>query len=147
LLLALATITTNFVNIYLSALAWKSLFPGARDGASVWFIGGVGAALGVFSGAWLDRYADFVLLLGALWVPVGGVLMSRLLWTRDPVDVPALYDPAGRYAGFDRPALAACALGVLVYGAARGIGGTLPALAAAVVADRLLRRRGARRAA
>jgi NCS1 family nucleobase:cation symporter-1 len=139
LLLALATITTNFVNIYLSALAWKSLFPGARDGASVWFIGGVGAALGAFSGAWLDRYADFVLLLGALWVPVGGVLLSRLLWTREPADVPALYDPRGRYAGFDLPALAACALGVATYWLARGIGGTLPALAVALVTDRVLR--------
>lgn len=141
LLLALATITTNFVNIYLSALAWKSLFPGASDGASVWFIGCVGAALGVFSGAWLDRYADFVLLLGALWVPVGGVLVSRLLWSRETVDVAALYDPKGRYAGFDVPALVACSLGVIAYGLSRGIGSTLPAMATALLADRFLRGR------
>lgn len=144
LLLALATITTNFVNIYLSALAWKSLFPGSRDGASLWFIGGVGAALSAFSGAWLDRFADFVLLLGALWVPVAGVLLSRLLWSREPIDVAALYDPRGRYAGFDVPALTACALGIAAYGCSRSVGSTLPALATSLLADRALR--GHRRA-
>ena len=141
LLLALGTITTNFVNIYLSALAWKSLFPASRDGASLWFIGGVGAALSAFSGAWLDRFADFVLFLGALWVPVGGVLLSRLLWSREAVDVAALYEPRGRYAGFDVPALTACALGIVAYGCSSSVGSTLPALATALLADRVLRRR------
>jgi NCS1 family nucleobase:cation symporter-1 len=138
LLLALATITTNFVNIYLSALAWKSLFPRSHDAASVWAIGGVGAALGAFSGAWLDRYADFVLVLGALWVPVGGVFLSRFLLSREPVDAEALYDPRGRYAGFDTPALVACALGALAHTLARDVGGTLPALVTALLVDRLL---------
>jgi NCS1 family nucleobase:cation symporter-1 len=140
-LLALATITTNFVNIYLSALAWKSLFPGAHDAASVWFIGGLGAVLGAFSGAWLDRYADFVLVLGALWVPVGGVLLSRFLLVREPVDVAALYDAKGPYAGFDVPALIACALGTATYALFRQAGGTLPALAVTITAYWLLRSR------
>lgn len=141
ILLALATMTTNFANIYLSALAWKSLFPASRDAASVWAIGGVGAALSAFSGAWLDRYADFVLVLGALWVPVGGVFLSRFLLTRRPVDAAALYDAGGRYAGFDGAALLACALGATVYALARESGGTLPALATAVLVDRLMRAR------
>ena len=59
------------------------------------------------------------------------------------MDVPALYDPRGRYVGFDLPALAACALGVATYWLARGIGGTLPALAVALLVDRLLRSRRA----
>jgi purine-cytosine permease-like protein len=138
LLLALATITTNFVNIYLSALAWKSLSPRSRDAASVWAIGGVSAALGAFSGAWLERYADFVLILGALWVPVGGVFLSRFVLSRRAVDAAALYDPRGRYAGFDAAALVACALGAAAHALARDFGSTLPALATAVVVDRLL---------
>ena len=31
LLITLATVTTNFVNIYMSSLAWKSLVPRAGD--------------------------------------------------------------------------------------------------------------------
>ena len=76
-LLAVATITTNFVNIYLSSLAWKSLFPKTGEQASVWSIGLIGAALSVLSTAWLDRYADFMLLLGTVLVPVGGVLLAH----------------------------------------------------------------------
>jgi NCS1 family nucleobase:cation symporter-1 len=140
LLLALATITTNFVNVYLSALAWKSLFPGSRDAASVWTIGGVGAALSAFSGAWLEGFADFVLALGALWVPVGGVFLSRFLLTRESVDAAALFDDRGRYAGFDAAALLACAAGAAVHALSRGSGATLPALATALVVDRALRR-------
>lgn len=97
-LLALATLTTNFVNIYLSALAWKSIFPKAGDRLSVWSIGLIGAALSLASGAWLDRYADFMLLLGGVLVPVGGVLLARFFLVRRPVAVADLYDSAGPYA-------------------------------------------------
>ena len=40
LLISLATLTTNFVNIYMSALALKSLRPTIGDQTSVWLIGG-----------------------------------------------------------------------------------------------------------
>ena len=63
-LLALATLTTNFVNIYMSALAFKSLRPQARDATAVWLIGGVGAALGLLSNAWIEQFAGLTLLLG-----------------------------------------------------------------------------------
>lgn len=139
-LLALATITTNFVNIYLSALAWKSLFPRASDSASIWSIGLVGSALGLFSRGWLDRYADFMLVLGGLFVPVGGVFLSRFFLVHEAVDGPALYEPEGRYRGFDRPGLGACALGAAAYFLARDWGGTLPSILVAMLAYRLLRR-------
>jgi hypothetical protein len=54
------------------------------------------------------------------------------------VDAPALYDAGGRYAGFDGAALVACTLGAIVYALAREGGGTLPALATAVLADQVL---------
>src|SRR5438093_12677498 len=63
-LLAVATLTTNFVNIYMSALAWKSLFPAARDAAVVWSIGLVGTALSAIPGVWLERYTSFMVVLG-----------------------------------------------------------------------------------
>jgi purine-cytosine permease-like protein len=134
-LLALATLTTNFVNIYMSALAWKSLVPAARDRASVWTIGLVGAALSLFSG-WLERYADFMLLLGGLLVPVGGVLLAHFFLLRKPVAVSDLYSttgPQSRHGGFAIPGMCGWAAGAAAYFLAGATGGTLPALAAALV--------------
>jgi len=134
-LLALATLTTNFVNIYMSALAWKSLVPAARDRSSVWTIGLVGAALSLFSG-WLERYADFMLLLGGLLVPVGGVLLAHFFLLRRPVAVADLYaedGPASRHGGFAIPGMCGWAAGAAAYFLAGSTGGTLPALLAALV--------------
>ena len=38
-LIALASVTTNFVNIYLSSLAWRTLSPRSTGAGSVWTIG------------------------------------------------------------------------------------------------------------
>jgi purine-cytosine permease-like protein len=143
LLIALATLTTNFVNIYLSALAWKSLLPRAGEQASVWIAGLLGAALSLLSRAWLDRYGDFMLVLGGALVPVGGVLLGHFFLGGREVDVAALYDPKGRYArhrGFSMAGLLAWTLGVLVYRLAAPVGGTLPSLLAALLSYTLLRR-------
>jgi len=151
-LLAVATLTTNFVNIYLSSLAWKSLFPRTGDQVSVWSIGLIGAALGVLSTAWLDRYVDFMLVLGNVLVPVGGVLLAHyFVWRRrgaaaddTAAEVAALYDPAGphaRHGGFSVAGVVAWAAGALVYHVAGPIGGTLPSLGATVLTYGLVRRR------
>ncbi|HTS00978.1 MAG TPA: cytosine permease [Thermoanaerobaculia bacterium] len=141
-LLALATLSTNFVNIYMSALAWKSLVPAAKDRASVWTIGVVGAVLSLFSG-WLERYADFMLLLGGLLVPVGGVLLARYFLVRRPVLVADLYaedGPATRHGGFSIPGMCGWAAGAAAYFLAGRTGGTLPALATALVVTWALER-------
>jgi cytosine/uracil/thiamine/allantoin permease len=88
-----------------------------------------------------------MLLLGALLVPVGGVLIARFFLVRSPVAVPDLYDrngPFARAAGFSLPGLLAWAAGAAVYFLARPTGSTLPSLATAIVvywlADRWPRR-------
>ncbi len=142
LLLAVATLTTNFVNIYMSALAWKSLFPGARDRASVWAIGLIGAALSLLPG-WLRGYADFMLLLGALLVPVGGVLLAHFFLLGRRPEVQDLYVPAGaatRHGGFALAGMCGWIAGVAAYFLAAPVGGTLPALAAAILVTALLGR-------
>jgi cytosine permease len=147
-LLAIATLTTNFVNIYMSALAWKSLVPAAKDRASIWTIGLVGAALSLFSG-WLERYADFMLLLGGLLVPVGGVLLAHFFLLRRPVAVADLYakdGPASRHGGFSIPGMCGWAAGAAAYVLAGSTGGTLPALAAALLVTWGLERARARAA-
>jgi cytosine permease len=139
-LMVLATVTTNFVNIYMSGLAWKSLFPKIGDQASIWSIGLIGTAVGLFYGAWLDRYAEFMMVLGGVLVPVGGVLVAHFRLGRAPVHVPDLYDPAGPYGGVLVPGVVAWALGALAYYLAAPWGGTLPALATAVISYLLLKR-------
>jgi nucleobase:cation symporter-1, NCS1 family len=146
-LLTLATITTNFVNIYMSSLAWKSLAPRARDGAVVWSIGIVGTALSAVPGVWLEQYTNFMVVLGAVLVPVGGVLIAHYYVRRVLIDeafIAQLYDVNGPFRGMRIAGLAAWAAGAIAFFAAGSVGGTIPALAVSVgvyLALRYTRRR------
>ena len=141
-LIVLATITTNFVNVYLSALAWRSVMPAVPERTAVWVVGLVGTTLGL-TGGWLDRFAGFMTVIGSVLVPVGGVFIAHFLIARRPTDVDALYDPRGPLAGYRGPGLAAVAAGVAVYYAAPA-GATLASLAAAIAAYLALARAAAR---
>jgi NCS1 family nucleobase:cation symporter-1 len=138
-LLALASVTTNFVNIYLSALAWKSLRPHTRDAVSVWSIGVVGALIALFPG-WLDGYVNFVLILGGLLVPVGGILLARFFLDKTDIDVDRLYarETSAANAPREHAAFAAWITSAAMYYFCARWGGTLPSLATAVVVYRIL---------
>jgi NCS1 family nucleobase:cation symporter-1 len=141
LLLTLATLTTNFVNIYMSSLAWKSLAPRANDGAVIWSIGIVGTALSAVPGIWLEQYTNFMMFLGALLVPVGGVLIAHYYIRRPRVDeafIAEMYNPTGSFRGASVAGVAAWAAGAAAFFAAGSIGGTLPALAVSVLVYRAL---------
>jgi purine-cytosine permease-like protein len=141
LMLALATLTTNFVNIYMSSLAWKSLAPRASDAGVIWSIGIVGTALSAVPGVWLEEYTNFMMILGALLVPVGGVLVAHYYLHRPQVDeafIAELYDPAGRFRGVSIAGVVAWAAGAAAFFATGTIGGTLPALAVSVLVYRAL---------
>ena len=94
LLVVLATVTTNFVNIYLSSLAWRTLAPKSTGTGSVWVIGLIGTALGLISSAWLTRFADLMVLLGSVLVPVGGIFLAHFVVLRAKVDVEGIYQTA-----------------------------------------------------
>jgi len=138
-LLTLATLTTNFVNIYMSSLAWKSLTPRARDSAIVWSIGIVGTALSALPGVWLQQYTNFMVVLGALLVPIGGVLVAHYYFTNARADeclIPSLYDSAGPFRGIAIAGVTAWAAAAAVYFAANAltsIGGTVPAMVVSMV--------------
>lgn len=142
LLVVLATVTTNFVNIYLSSLAWRTLVPRSTGVGSVWVIGLIGTALGLISSDWLTRFADLMVLLGAVLVPVGGIFLAHFVVLRSKVDVAGIYKtetmPAFTVAG-----VAAWILGFAVYKLAAPIGATLPALATSMLVYLLLGQRGA----
>ena len=142
LLLTLATLTTNFVNIYMSSLAWKSLAPRTSDTAVIWSIGIIGTALSAVPGVWLEQYTNFLWWLGAVLVPVGGVLISHYYLPVVPVDealVAELYNPSGSFRGVSVAGVVAWAAGAGAFFAAGSIGGTLPALAVSILAYRALR--------
>jgi NCS1 family nucleobase:cation symporter-1 len=130
-LVALATLTTNFVNIYMSALAWKSLRPSAGDQTAIWSIGVVGTALGLLGGVWLERFADFVLVIGGTLVPIGAILLAHFVLASRSPDAEALYRNPGPYTvrGGVLPAgLVAWTAGAATYYATSHVGATLPTL-------------------
>lgn len=128
LLVATAALTTNFVNIYMSALALKSLRPSLSGAAGVWIIGGIGAALGLFSMGWLDRFASFTLILASCLVPVGGLLLAHFLVLKTPTPVEPLYATMTGRRAWPTPGLLAWVAGVIAFHVSTPIGGTLPAL-------------------
>jgi NCS1 family nucleobase:cation symporter-1 len=136
ILVALATVTTNFVNIYLSSLAWRTLshWGGNRStgAGTVWTIGLIGTALGLVSAGWLTRFAELMTWIGAILVPVGGVFLAHFVVRRRPLDIDTLYDRR-RVPAFSIPGMAAWLCGVVVYKLAAPIGATLPALGTSVL--------------
>ncbi len=136
LMLTLATLTTNFVNIYMSSLAWKSLMPRTGDTAVVWSIGIIGTAVSALPAIWLDQYTNFMVVLGAVLVPVGGVLIAHFYLgaaTDAETIARGVYDKAGPFRGFSAVGLVAWAAGAVAFFAMGANGGTLPALAASMI--------------
>ena len=131
-LITLASVTTNFVNIYLSSLAWRTLAPRSTAAGSVWTIGLIGTALGLISTGWLTRFADLMVLLGSILVPVGGVFLAHFVVMKKPIDLAKIYDAAAMPA-FNIAGIAAWVAGYIVYRLAAPIGATLPALATSML--------------
>jgi purine-cytosine permease-like protein len=132
LLIALASVTTNFVNIYLSSLAWRTLVPRSTGAGSVWTIGIIGTALGLISSGWLTRFAELMVLLGSILVPVGGVFLAHFAVLKRRLDIDGIYNvaalPAINVAG-----VVAWLLGFIAYRLSSSMGATLPALATSMV--------------
>jgi len=139
-LLATATITTNFVNIYLSALALRSLIPGVKDGPAVLITGFVGAALSVLSREWIDGYSAFMGTLGLILVPLGGVALAQFFPFPKGIEPRELYDAEGRFARANWAGLVAWAGGAFVYWRYQATGATLPALLTSFALFAVLRR-------
>jgi len=149
-LVVLATLTTNFVNIYMSALALKSLVPAIPDRAAIGLIGGIGAVISILSTAWLDQMANFTLLLAGVFVPIGGVLIAHFVVGRYETPVASLYyGPHGeppRAGLWSAAGLGAWAAGAAAFYGLQRIGGVAPGLLVSVGMYLLLRRRSAREA-
>lgn len=131
-LITLASVTTNFVNIYLSSLAWRTLNQSSTGKGSVWVIGLLGTTLGLLSSGWLTQFAELMMLLGSVLVPVGGVFIAHFVVLKTTIDITRIYDVT-RVAAFNVAGMLAWLAGFLVYKVAAPIGATLPALAASML--------------
>jgi purine-cytosine permease-like protein len=92
-------------------------------------------------GVWLEQYTNFMMILGALLVPVGGVLVAHYYIRRPQVNeafIAELYNPIGSFRGVSIAGVSAWAAGAAAFFAAGSIGGTLPALAVSVLVYRAL---------
>ena len=66
------------------------------------------------SADFIANFKNFVLLLLMVFTPWSAInLVDYYLVARERVDIPALYDPQGRYGAFNVPALATYVIGVL----------------------------------
>jgi cytosine/uracil/thiamine/allantoin permease len=131
----------------MSALAFKSMRPTVGDASAVWMIGGIGAALGLLSNAWIEQFAGLTLLLAGLFVPIGGILLAHYVVLVRAVDVPDLYDPHGPLAarrGWSIAGTVAWIAGALAFYLAQGIGGSLPSLLVTIAVYVALASRGRR---
>jgi putative hydroxymethylpyrimidine transporter CytX len=146
LLLLLGDETDNaFADIYSTAISIKNIRP---TWSTRKLVAGVGlVTLGIALTVDLAQYQTFLYLVGSLFTPLFGVLFADyFLLRRRRYDVAELYDPGagGHTRGISPIALLAWAAGVATYFAvingAPWLGGTLPSLAASLVAYLLLRR-------
>jgi len=131
-LITLASVTTNFVNIYMSSLAWKTIAKSVSSAWAVWSIGLIGTALGLISSVWLTRFADLMVMLGSILVPVGGVFLAHFVVLGRPIDLKRIYNVT-ELPAFNAAGLIAWVAGFIVYKLAAPIGATIPALAAAIL--------------
>ena len=114
--------------------------PRSSAHALVWTIGLIGTALGLVSSVWLTRFADLMLILGSVLVPVGGVFLAHFVVLRFGRSISRTVYRPERLAAFSLAGMAAWALGLVVYRLAAPIGATLPALATSIVVYLLLAR-------
>jgi purine-cytosine permease-like protein len=135
-LVTLGTLTTNFVNIYMSALAMKSLRPSTSNLAAVLTIGIIGCALSVLSQSLLDRLGGFTVALSGVLVPIGGLLIAHFLILRRRENPASLYPPAPgqtpAVGNWSVAGMAAWILGAAAFYLAQNVGGVLPSLAVSV---------------
>lgn len=145
ILVTLGTLTTNFVNIYMSALALKSLRPATSNRAAIWIIGGIGCALSVLSEQLLKELGDFTVLLAGLFVPIGGLLVAHFLLLRRKDPPASLYRavPGATPAvgNWSLAGLTAWIAGAAAFYLSQRIGGVVPGLAVSIAVYLLLARR------
>jgi putative hydroxymethylpyrimidine transporter CytX len=137
LLMALSTITTNFVNLYLSALAVRNLWRTAPPRPTVLLVGAVGTLFGLLSPNLLEQYAGFMGWIGTGFLPIAAIVVVHFFALhRGAATVPRQWSIA---------AILAWSAGVATYQASAHfarLGATVPTLAVTALLYFVLARSG-----
>ena len=123
--IAFGKITITTLNAYGSVMSIATVVSGFRGeqrlstrNRAVYIVGMVGLAMGLaLAGrhAFLKEFSSFILFLLAFFTPWSAInLVDYYFITKDRYDVPALYDPDGRYGRWNMTGIAVYAIGVLV---------------------------------
>jgi NCS1 family nucleobase:cation symporter-1 len=132
-----STITTGFPDVYSAACSTLNISQRFSSKSIVWAAGIISILIAlVFP---MEQYENFLLLIGAMFVPLFGVALTDYFFIRDRrISTENLYRPQGDYwyaKGFNVIALICWAIGFFIYELIAlmkyPIGGSLPSLFAA----------------
>jgi NCS1 nucleoside transporter family len=111
-------VAANITNVYTAGLSLVNSVPALGRFRATLIVGAGAIGLSAFPD-FVNHAQRWIVHLGNIASPLAGVMLADyLLVKRRRIDVPALFDPAGRYRylnGVNVPALAAVAAGVAVY--------------------------------
>jgi NCS1 family nucleobase:cation symporter-1 len=118
IVIALDETTINVMNVYTGGLSLSNVFERLGRFWNTLLVGILSTALAAFP-ILLTRLVPFTTALGNLFAPLAGVLLAHYLFVEHMrIDVPALFDPNGRYRywhGINRTAMLWCLLGAIIY--------------------------------
>ncbi|MBN1828004.1 MAG: putative hydroxymethylpyrimidine transporter CytX [Deltaproteobacteria bacterium] len=132
-----STITSDFPDIYSAACSVMNISDRIRPKALMWIAGILSIIVALIFP--IDQYENFLLLIGAMFVPLFGVVLTDyFVIRRRRFDVEELYREGGAYwycRGFHVAAIAAWGAGFAVFEAISRcqypVGGSIPSMAAA----------------
>jgi nucleobase:cation symporter-1, NCS1 family len=111
-------IAANITNTYTSGLSLVNAVPSLGRLRATLVVAAAAVALSAFPGV-VEHAQRWITHLGNVAAPLAGVILADyLVVQRGRLDVPALFDPAGRYRyvnGVNAAAIAAVAAGVAIY--------------------------------
>ena len=129
-----STTTTTFPDVYSAACSVVNIFPRLGTKAVLWVVGAVAIVLALMFP--MEHYEQFLLFIGAMFVPLFGVVLTDYFICRGRrLDIDAIYERGGRYwytGGYHLAAIFAWALGFLLFEGIAWlklpVGGSVPAL-------------------
>ncbi len=124
LVILVGKLTVNCLNAYggfMSILTTVTAFNGqsriSSRARTLYIIGFVAVSMLIAIGAsadFLNNFKNFVLVLLMVFTPWSAInLIDYYLISKERVDIPALYDPAGRYGRWNKTAMSCYAIGVV----------------------------------
>jgi putative hydroxymethylpyrimidine transporter CytX len=144
-----STITTGFPDVYSAACSTMNISQKFSSRTIVWAAGIISILVAlVFP---MEQYENFLFLIGAMFVPLFGVVLTDyFLIRRSQLSIEDVFRPQGRYwytNGFNTVALVCWAIGFVVYQlitfAKFPLGGSMPSLLAAGLCYYFITRRKA----